>query len=211
MTPDRPLVAVDFDGTVVEYLPWDRPDAIGGLLPGAVAAMNRLREAGYDVVVFTTRDNAAVRRWLRQRNLLPAVVLRVTNRKPPAAAFFDDHAVHVLSNTPHSLESAVITWLETDAMQDTATWRAAMDAGHIAQTTAHFSRTHAKRWVGKAAREVWFGTGMTLATIGGISYLLLVLFGYNWLSLSWEVSPHPLVTILLGLALLQLYPYQRGA
>ena len=65
MTPNRPAVFLDRDGTIirdVDYL--TRVEEIE-LLPGATGAMRRLREAGFLLIV-VTNQSAVARGWLQQ-------------------------------------------------------------------------------------------------------------------------------------------------
>jgi len=48
----RKTIVVDFDGTIAEDVP---PPAIGRPMPGVKRALQRLVDAGYEVVVFTCR------------------------------------------------------------------------------------------------------------------------------------------------------------
>jgi hypothetical protein len=90
--PERPLVCVDLNGVLDLYTGWKNPDHWDPPRPGAEAFLARLVEHGFDVVVFTTRHPAQVRKWLREHNLLP-LISAVTRRKPPAHVFVDDRAV----------------------------------------------------------------------------------------------------------------------
>ena len=51
---DQPAVAVDLDGTILEYDPPEYP-ALGNPIPGAVAGLQALRALGYRLVVHTCR------------------------------------------------------------------------------------------------------------------------------------------------------------
>jgi hypothetical protein len=90
--PDRPLVCVDLNGVLDAYTGWRHPDHWDPPRPGARAFLESLRAGGFDVVIFTTRHPAGVRRWLREHGLLD-LVGAVTRRKPPAHVFVDDRAV----------------------------------------------------------------------------------------------------------------------
>lgn len=92
-------VAVDFDGVLHPYsrgwvgsVPDDEPP-----MPGATAFLIRLKNAGYRVVVFSTRCDhdeglAGTREWL-ERQGLDEFVDDVTCKKPAAVAYVDDRAV----------------------------------------------------------------------------------------------------------------------
>jgi hypothetical protein len=90
--PERPLVCVDLNGVLDDYTGWKHADHWDAPRAGARAFLEQLRARGYDIVVFTTRHPAGVRRWLRE-HALDDLVAAVTQRKPPAHVFVDDRAV----------------------------------------------------------------------------------------------------------------------
>ena len=90
--PERPVVGVDLNGVLDLYTGWKDPDHWDPPRPGAAAFLEQLTTGGFDVVVFTTRHAAGVRRWLREHGLLRHISA-VTRRKPPAHVFVDDRAV----------------------------------------------------------------------------------------------------------------------
>ena len=90
--PERPLVCVDLNGVLDDYTGWKHADHWDPPRPGARAFLEQLKARGFDVVVFTTRHPAGVRRWLRMHGLQD-LVDEVTRRKPPAHVFVDDRAV----------------------------------------------------------------------------------------------------------------------
>ncbi len=52
-----PVLAVDLDGTILEYEEWQGPDVFGRPREGAAEALTRLREQGYKILIWTTRGN----------------------------------------------------------------------------------------------------------------------------------------------------------
>ena len=88
----RRVVCVDLNGVLDTYhgwrdeAHWDPPTA------EARSFLEGLVNAGFDVVVFTTRWAPDARRWLEEYGLLH-LVTDVTDRKPPAHVFVDDRAV----------------------------------------------------------------------------------------------------------------------
>jgi hypothetical protein len=90
--PERPIVCVDLNGVLDSYTGWKEPDHFDPPRPGAAAFLRSLIEQNFDIVVFTTRHPAQVRRWLREHGLMQ-YVSAVTRRKPPAHGFVDDRAV----------------------------------------------------------------------------------------------------------------------
>lgn len=117
------VLCIDFDGTLYERRPlYEEPDP----LPGAVAAMKRLKAAGYYLVIYTSRLSP---RWLteakftdgEQRDRIEAVLKRddipydeITSDKVPAEWYLDDRAIKV---DPRDWPAIVdfILWHGTDA------------------------------------------------------------------------------------------------
>ena len=86
--------AVDFDGVIHAYgHGWQGGEIYDDPHEGCAEALRRL-STRYELVVFTARhDLDAVCAWLRERHLLHYFA-DVTNRKPAAAWYLDDRAVH---------------------------------------------------------------------------------------------------------------------
>ena len=79
----RKSVAIDFDGVI-------RNKETDGPVDGALEGIAKLLEKN-DVVIFTARDDLeSVRIWLEDHHFPK---MKVTNRKPVAKAYLDDHAV----------------------------------------------------------------------------------------------------------------------
>lgn len=85
------LIAVDFDGVIHKFSKgWQDGSLYDEIMPDAYKEIKYLQQKGYEIVVFTTRDNLDdVRIWLKNHNL----DLEVTNKKPNARAFIDDRAI----------------------------------------------------------------------------------------------------------------------
>ena len=85
-------IAVDFDGVIHKYSEGYKegtPDDVP--VEGAKEALIQLRKRGFDVVIFTARDNLLeVKEWL---NLYDFGEYLVTNNKPKAIAYIDDRAI----------------------------------------------------------------------------------------------------------------------
>src|SRR3954464_10892897 len=90
--PQKPIVCVDLNGVVDAYTGWKHADHWDWPRPGAEVFLRALTERCFDVVVFTTRHHAQVRRWLQQHGLL-AYVSGVTRKNPPAHLFVDHRPV----------------------------------------------------------------------------------------------------------------------
>ncbi len=77
-----PRVLVAFEGPVYRY---DEEPA-----PGSRDALAALERRGYEVAILTDRDKTEVSRWLKQHGF-PFYL--ITNRRLPAAATIDSHAI----------------------------------------------------------------------------------------------------------------------
>lgn len=95
-------IAVDFDGVIHKYSKgWLEGDIYDEPVDGAFAAITKLIDDGFTVVIHTTReDHGAVRNWLIRQHYsrggfpIPwAFDIAITNVKPKAIAYIDDRAV----------------------------------------------------------------------------------------------------------------------
>src|SRR3990167_7471733 len=85
-------LAIDFDGVLHAYgQGWQDGTIYDEPLPGAVDACRYLVDQGFDLVIFTARqDQAAIHKWLRTHGFPE---MDVTNMKPPALFYIDDRAI----------------------------------------------------------------------------------------------------------------------
>ena len=87
----RPTVLVDFDGVIHAYTRgWDDGEAYDPPIEGAKEHLKAIEEAGYDVVIFSTRDRDQIRAWLQKWEFES---YDVTNEKRPALCMIDDRAI----------------------------------------------------------------------------------------------------------------------
>jgi len=105
--PKRPIVCVDLNGVLDAYTGWKTPDHWDSPRPGAHEFLRGLTDRGFDVVVFTTRHHAQVRRWLNEHGLL-SYVSAVTRRKPAAHVFVDDRAICFRGDFQQTLDEILI-------------------------------------------------------------------------------------------------------
>lgn len=92
----RPVLAVDFDGVIVEAKQRDLSRPFAPLLLGAREAVNKLAET-FDVVICTSRAShelKMVETFLTDEGFR---VCGVTNEKVPAVAYVDDRAIRFVS------------------------------------------------------------------------------------------------------------------
>lgn len=93
----KKTVVFDFDGVIHSYTSgWQGADAIPDPpVPGIKEAIDEIRDAGYEVIVVSTRcatteGHGAIRAWLIDHDI---VVDDVKVEKPPAIVYIDDRAI----------------------------------------------------------------------------------------------------------------------
>jgi hypothetical protein len=88
-------IAVDFDGVLHDYNDgWKDGTIYGGPIPGSQDACKNLINQGYDLVVFTARQQLEpIKEWLTNNNFPE---MDVTNTKIPAKFYIDDKAVRFI-------------------------------------------------------------------------------------------------------------------
>lgn len=94
-----PTVVFDFDGVIHSYTSgWKGADTIPDPpVPGIAEALAEIRDAGYRVVIVSTRCSSqagvdAINMWLYQ-NKIAQYVDEVCMEKPPALVYIDDRAI----------------------------------------------------------------------------------------------------------------------
>ena len=95
----KPTIAIDFDGVIHSYTtPWQGETIIPDPpVSGIGQALEDIRNAGYEIAVYSTRCDTvegrrAVMQWLSKHNLRQ-YINRVTSLKPPATVYIDDRAI----------------------------------------------------------------------------------------------------------------------
>lgn len=89
---------VDFDGVIHRYSRgWDDGACYDDPVPGAFYALESIENAGYEVVIFSTRNAGDIAQWLHRWQYSGAGRVRITNVKEPAVAYIDDRAIHFTS------------------------------------------------------------------------------------------------------------------
>lgn len=89
-------IAIDFDGVLHEFQNgWDGDVPKNPPIKDALWAVNTLRNAGHEVIIYTTRDPQHVKNWLGRYNF---PLLEVTNTKPRALAYIDDRGIRFENN-----------------------------------------------------------------------------------------------------------------
>ncbi len=68
--PKPRTIAVDLDGTILEYDGWKGHSHFGKPLPGAKEALQKLKEQGFLIIIWTTRNNKEeIARYLREQGI----------------------------------------------------------------------------------------------------------------------------------------------
>ena len=94
---EKKTIVLDFDGVVHSYISgWKGANHIPDPpVPYVAEAIDTLREAGYEVIIWSTRcadrdGRQAIKSWLKEWNI---TVNRVAITKPPCICFVDDRAI----------------------------------------------------------------------------------------------------------------------
>lgn len=116
----KKTVVFDFDGVIHNYTgEWEGVDVItGSLVPGIDRALKAVHDAGYEVVVVSTRCAVAegldaLKAWFRKYGIY-GYIDRISPTKPPAIVYIDDRAIRFDGNADGLLEqiSAFHPWWE---------------------------------------------------------------------------------------------------
>lgn len=94
-------IALDFDGVLSDYTGWKGHSApFDPPVDGAIQAIRDYQDAGFEVVIFTSRADSvgSIRRitdWLHTYGLehRRITAITITNHKPPAIVYLDDRAI----------------------------------------------------------------------------------------------------------------------
>lgn len=104
----KKTVVFDFDGVIHSYTSGWKGDSVipDPPVPGIKEAIDEIRDAGYEVVVVSTRcatvqGQGAVRGWLLDHGI---EVDGVMMKKPPAICYIDDRAICFDGNAGTLLE-----------------------------------------------------------------------------------------------------------
>ena len=91
----KKTIAIDFDGVIHRYSKrWQGMDnAYDPPMDGAVEAIKRLKDEGYRLGGFSSRDVKVIGEWLLKYNL-DVYFAEITNTKIPAKIYIDDRAYH---------------------------------------------------------------------------------------------------------------------
>jgi len=92
-------ICVDLDGVLAKYDGWKGPENIGELKKGAKEGMEKIRDEGWLIVIWTTRERIdLVEEWLEKNNI-PYDYINKNPEAPPhsqkaiADVYLDDRAI----------------------------------------------------------------------------------------------------------------------
>ena len=124
-------IAIDLDGVIIEYVsPWSGVAHFGDVIPGAAEAIGELKELGYKIVIYTTRNNAlagintgynaleltALVQNVLEKNGIPYDFIALF--KPLARYYIDDRAIRFDKDWPGALET--VSYYEQTRLLDRA-------------------------------------------------------------------------------------------
>ena len=102
--PKTNIIAVDFDGVVHDFKNPVPGRSMGGPIEGTLDAFNLLRDAGYQIIIFSVRGNAQYMvDWLNYYNVPYS---SITNVKPNADFYIDDKGLR-FTNWPDIIKQII--------------------------------------------------------------------------------------------------------
>ncbi|MFW5953619.1 MAG: hypothetical protein ACOCSJ_05590 [Candidatus Natronoplasma sp.] len=97
------VIAIDFDGTLFEYDGWKNSNHYGEPIDGAKEIVEKLRDKGFKIMIFTTRGNEKVVKEALEEYDIPYDYINenphtppeaeISDVKPPANYYIDDRAI----------------------------------------------------------------------------------------------------------------------
>lgn len=94
-------ICIDIDGTISHFIEWQGPTVFGEVISGAAENIQRLRNAGYFIIIFTTRADKDIIAEFLSRNSIPFDAINenpsqpenAIGGKPIADVYLDDRNV----------------------------------------------------------------------------------------------------------------------
>jgi len=112
----RMVVCIDFDGVIHEYDGFKGPGVFNGPVAGAAEALRYLKDAGWVVIIYTTRAEVElIADWLIEHNILFDEINQhhetynnpMNPGKPHADVYVDDKAVRFEGDWDDTLNQLV--------------------------------------------------------------------------------------------------------
>jgi hydroxymethylpyrimidine pyrophosphatase-like HAD family hydrolase len=96
----KKTIAIDVDGVIADYSKgWQGEDYIGDPLPGAKEFLERLHQANWKIIIFTTRGNADMKKYCEKHGLYYDEINQNSSLqgrnpgKPIANLYLDDRGI----------------------------------------------------------------------------------------------------------------------
>lgn len=121
MTYKKKHIAVDFDGVLATYDGWKGFDVLGQPQIEAIKAIRKLKEMGYQIIIFTTRiETPTIHEWLKRHDV-PFDAVNSNKHNPPFTSIkpiyhciIDDRAVNYHGQSCEELLGQVAHIMKTD-------------------------------------------------------------------------------------------------
>lgn len=105
------VICIDFDGVLAKYDGRQDINHYGEPLSGAKEFLDKIKSAGLDFVIFTTRNSEKIMEWCKKHNFPKP--REVTNQKIPAPVYIDDRVIKFdgnFSNLLSDLKNFNVYW-----------------------------------------------------------------------------------------------------
>lgn len=93
------VICIDFDGVLASYDGYKGEDHYGEPMKGAKEFLEKVKSAGLDFVIFTTRNSEKIKEWCKKHSFPEPK--EITNQKIPAPVYIDDRAIKFDGNFAH--------------------------------------------------------------------------------------------------------------
>lgn len=113
-TPERQMIGVDLDGTMIKWDGWQGPEYLGAPLLPMIDRVRDLIRQGHDVWIYTARygypkDRSRTKEVLEGwSQIYFGKCLPITSDKAGFDIMFDDRAIQMVPNTGRTLKELII-------------------------------------------------------------------------------------------------------
>jgi len=89
----KPNICIDLDGVIADYSKgWQGDEYFGDPIPGAKEALQKIKDKGFNIVIWTARKKKDLVKQYLNLNEIPFNSIS-ENGKPPAKVYIDDRAI----------------------------------------------------------------------------------------------------------------------